>query len=355
MKRQKIMSAVLSLIIASSAIPAMTVLADTADTDAGNDSKQETGLDETDQADDKKDDDKKTDDASDAKTDDSKTEDKTEDKAEDKTEDTEGEDELEAEPTPEPKPAKTPRENIKNFVNRMYLYVLARAPEAQGSEYWTNELYNFRRSGAELAFEFVFSEEYKAANYNNTKFVRTLYRTFFARLPDEEGMAYWKGLLESGTSREEVASGFIYSQEWADVCANYGIRSGGELKAKVEIEPTDATYAFVERMYTTAMQRESDEDGKNYWAKSLANFSVTGEAVGASFFLSKEMEDYKLSDEEFINRLYATFMNREADADGLNYWLGVLKGGDTRSEVVYGFTRSEEFTKKCIEARILPC
>ena len=330
MKRQKIISVMLSLIIAFSAVPAMTVLADTADTDAGNDSKQEASQDNE---------------TSDDETADEESDDKSDD----------GEDETEAEPTPEPKPSKTPRENIKNFVNRMYLYVLARAPEAQGSEYWTNELYNFRRSGAELAFEFVFSDEYKAANYNNTKFVRTLYRTFFARLPDEDGMAYWKGMLESGSSREEVAAGFIYSQEWADVCASYGIRSGGELKAKVEIEPTDATYAFVERMYTTAMQRESDEDGKNYWAKSLANFSVTGEAVGASFFLSKEMEDYKLSDEEFINRLYATFMNREADADGLNYWLGVLKGGDTRSEVVYGFTRSEEFTKKCIEARILPC
>ena len=66
------------------------------------------------------------------------------------------------------------------------------------------------------------------------------------------------------------------------------------------------------------------------------------------------MENYKLSDKEFVGRLYATFMDREADADGEAYWLSVMASGSTRSDVVFGFTRSPEFTEKCIEARILP-
>lgn len=75
---------------------------------------------------------------------------------------------------------------------------------------------------------------------------------------------------------------------------------------------------------------------------------------GAAFFLSDEMTNYKLDDKEYLNRLYKTFMDREADADGMNYWLGVLASGTARSDVVLGFTRSPEFTEKCVEARILP-
>ena len=154
--------------------------------------------------------------------------------------------------------------------------------------------------------------------------------------------------------RVTVANGFIFSQEWADTCAEYGIRSGGEIKPTGVIAPTELTYAFVERMYTTAMGRTYDEEGRQYWASALANFEITGEQVGASFFLSQEMEDYKLSDKDFLNRLYATFMNREADEDGSTYWLGLMASGTPRADVVYGFTRSQEFTDKCVEARILP-
>ena len=75
---------------------------------------------------------------------------------------------------------------------------------------------------------------------------------------------------------------------------------------------------------------------------------------GAAFFLSDEMNSYGLSDKEFLGRLYATFMNREADADGESYWLSQMGAGVTRADIVFGFTRSPEFTEKCIEARIMP-
>ena len=101
------------------------------------------------------------------------------------------------------------------------------------------------------------------------------------------------------------------------------------------------------------MGRASDPTGRDYWAKQLANFNLTGEACGVSFFLSDEFVGFNLPNSEFVTRLYRTFMNREPDADGINYWLEVLKT-KPRSEVVYGFTRSPEFMEKCVEARILP-
>ena len=248
-----------------------------------------------------------------------------------------------------------PQGQINAFVERIYTFVLNREPEAEGVKYWSDELFNFKRSGAEVAQGFIFSDEFINRGLADKAFIRVLYQTFFGRDADTDGMNYWLGQLESGAmDRTQVANGFIFSQEWADTCASYGIRSGGEAKPSTEIKPTDLTYSFVERMYTTAMGREYDAEGREYWAKELANFNITGEQVGASFFLSDEMNSYKLSDQEFLNRLYRTFMNREADADGSAYWLGVMKNGKSRADVVYGFTRSPEFTEKCVEARILP-
>ena len=66
------------------------------------------------------------------------------------------------------------------------------------------------------------------------------------------------------------------------------------------------------------------------------------------------MEGYKLNNEEYIKRLYLTFMDREADKGGLDYWTKFLKEGHSREEAVLGFTRSAEFEQKCIDARCLP-
>ena len=243
---------------------------------------------------------------------------------------------------------------ISDFVDRIYLFVLDRDPEKDGAKFWSDELYNFRRTGAEVAQGFIFSPEFEGRKTSDEDFIKILYRTFFNRLADKYGLKFWLDQLQSGAkSRKDVANDFIFSQEWADTCATYGIRSGGELKPAIAIEPTDLTYSFVERMYTTCMARNYDQSGREYWADQLANFSQTGEACGASFFLSDEFVGFNLSNEEFISRLYRTFMNREADADGMNYWLSVLNT-QPRSNVVYGFTRSKEFVNNCVEARILP-
>ena len=252
-------------------------------------------------------------------------------------------------------PSSEPKKLINDFVDRIYTYVLNREPEAEGAAFWTDELYSFRRTGAEVAQGFIFSDEFINRNTSNEEFVTILYNTFFGREPDADGMKYWISQLESGAmSRVDVANGFIYSLEWANTCATYGIMSGGTTAPSVEIEPTELTYAFVERMYTTALKRASDEAGKEYWAKELSNFRVTGESVGLGFFLSDEVTGYNLDSTEFVNRLYKTFMDRDADVDGAAYWVSVLDGGTTRYDVVLGFTHSEEFINKCIEARIKP-
>ncbi|MBP5492724.1 MAG: DUF4214 domain-containing protein, partial [Clostridiales bacterium] len=51
--------------------------------------------------------------------------------------------------------------------------------------------------------------------------------------------------------------------------------------------------------------------------------------------------------EEYLTRLYTTFMGREPEADGFAYWLGLLNGGTDRNDVMKAFAGCPEFQEIC--------
>lgn len=61
---------------------------------------------------------------------------------------------------------------------------------------------------------------------NISAFITRFYSTCLDRGPDPTGFSGWLSLLKNGSSRELVFSGFINSQEFANLCSTYGIRSG---------------------------------------------------------------------------------------------------------------------------------
>lgn len=63
------------------------------------------------------------------------------------------------------------------------------------------------------------------------------------------------------------------------------------------------------------------------------------------FIFSDEMMKKGLSDREYVKVLYRTFMGREADAAGLNYWVGRLQAGTSRKLVMKQFAGCPEFQK----------
>ena len=50
-----------------------------------------------------------------------------------------------------------------------------------------------------------------------------------------------------------------------------------------------------------------------------------------------------VSDETYVNNLYKNVLGRDADTEGLNYWVGNLSSGvETRYEALLGFAESAE-------------
>ena len=99
---------------------------------------------------------------------------------------------------------------------------------------------------------------------------------------------------------------------------------------------------FIERFYQNIMNRTADEGGMATWLDVIQNESATKVALG--FFKSQEFINKDLSNPEFVDILYQTLFDREADYDGRTDWLNKLNNNlATKDEVMYGFFNAQEF------------
>ena len=113
---------------------------------------------------------------------------------------------------------------VTYFVSRMYRCCLGREADFGGLTNWVSGLSAGKLTGADLAEGFFFSPEMNQKNLDSRDFVTNAYIALLDREPDEGGLAAWTAALDKGKDRTEVVSGFVRSQEFAALCAEYGIR-----------------------------------------------------------------------------------------------------------------------------------
>ena len=223
-----------------------------------------------------------------------------------------------------------------------------RASEPGGKKYWCDEIKNGNKTGGECAHFFLIeAEEFRNRGLSEADFVETLYKTFFGRDSEPAGKAYWVGELKSGAkTRNDVINGFIDSTEWCNICATYGVKSGSPT-AKAEI-PSKNAKDFATRLYTCCLNREPEDGGLKYWSLALTNLEKTGCEAAAFFFTGDEFVGFGLKNDEYVRRLYTTFMGRDPEASEIAYWVGEIdKGTQTKASVMAFFGQSPEFTNIC--------
>jgi len=151
-----------------------------------------------------------------------------------------------------------PYNPVKAFVTRFYELCLDREPDLAGLADWVDGLQTGRLTGADVANGFVFSNEFTNRNTTDNEFLRILYAAFFNRDGDPGGSAYWMAQLRGLTPREEVLDGFIYAQEFTDLCNEYGIKA-------YEEHPFDGTWQG------TAVSTTKDD----YWGDPCGGATIT--------------------------------------------------------------------------------
>ncbi len=112
---------------------------------------------------------------------------------------------------------------LARFVYRLYAKLLERDGEEEGMEYWCKQILDGDETMQSVLEGFVFSPEFEAKQTTDEEYIKILYRTFLCREYEEEGLAYWVGLMQDGLSRKEVLAGFADSPEFRDLKESYGL------------------------------------------------------------------------------------------------------------------------------------
>lgn len=231
----------------------------------------------------------------------------------------------------------------RQFVSRLYQKVLKRNADAEGLAQWSNDLYDHKRTGAQVVQHIFESPEFLSKETTEEEYIELLYQAVFDRSSDPSGLATWQGVLEQGMSRTYVLKGFMESGEFDKMCQNYSITKGSiDLIESRDQNP--GVTAFVSRLYNLALNRRPDVLGLNDWTNRLLTKKQTPKQVASGFVFSNEMKEKKLNDADFVTMLYNTMLNRAPEPAGLQDWVGRLQDKSfTREKVFDGFADSVEF------------
>ena len=126
--------------------------------------------------------------------------------------------------------------------------------------------------------------------------------------------------------------------------ANHSISEVGTVTARVN-RPDGA--AFAEWIYWNALGRHADDAVKTDFNASLNAGGNPADFV-RTVFASGEFQNRGLSNEAFVDLVYATLGRRTADSAGRNTWLTALANGTSRMSMVEEFINSYEFADTCL-------
>jgi len=220
-------------------------------------------------------------------------------------------------------------------VYRLYEATLNRAPDQGGLTGWTNAL-NSGTSLQSVANGFVSSAEFQTdyGALDNAHFINLLYENVLHRESDPTGQTYWLGQMSGGMTQAQVVLGFTQSPE--DI---------NDLAAPVQqgLWVGNPNAAEVARLYDTTLGRLPDAAGLAYWTNQLQTGTSLQTVVNGFVGSSEFQTDYgPLDNTHFVSLLYNNVLHRAPDPAGQSYWLGQMSGGMSRAQVVLGFSDSAE-------------
>ncbi len=226
------------------------------------------------------------------------------------------------------------------FVKLLYQYVLDRTATQSEIDYWVGRLEN-GSTGAEVAYGFIFSQEFQNKNYSDADYVEHLYLSLMGRASDADGKADWVTHLTNGVSRLYVFRQFTDSAEFGNLCNTYEIQRGTVTLNENRDQNYNVT-RFVARNYTEFLGRNYDVDGLNDWSGRINSGYGMGN-VAYGFVFSQECINMNLSNSDYVKMLYRGIFGREYDEAGLNDWVNQMNNGTSRETVFWGFANSQEF------------
>ena len=274
------------------------------------------------------------------------------------------------------------------FLNQAYREELGRGPDEEGLQYWKDQITSGNQTQEEVLANIRRSDEYQENQqdievqeeggnaddvtfagdedfnnlYNDTftaatgggqaesnanssdvglpyidpeseqgkrQAINDIYRDVLERNTDQGGEDYWYKELESGRQTlDDIRSNVEKSDEAANLESNK---------------------AFIEEQYQSGLDRGTQDNvddaadpyggGMGYWLKDLA----TGQSRDDVAANIRRSDEFSTQAEDYLDGLYENILERDPDAEGLDYWKEQLTSGNqTREEVEANINRSDE-------------
>jgi hypothetical protein len=185
-----------------------------------------------------------------------------------------------------------PFSTMTALVNRQFADFVGRQPSTAERTTWVNRLNMETHTRGDLVAFLRSSNENKA----NVDPITRLYRAYFLRIPDRDGLVYWINRKRTGTSLNAISQGFALSNEFK---LKYG---------------TLTNRAFVERIYQNILGRDGEPSGIDYWTGELDAGRRNRGSVMVGF---SESSEYKTAQAKFVNvSVIITLMLRRAPTSG---------------------------------------
>lgn len=131
------------------------------------------------------------------------------------------------------------------------------------------------------------------------------------------------------------------------VASNDGIFGVAGSQAGVDAARGSAQQQDLALLYNAGLDRTIDTSGLTYWSNVLNKggslSDLASGIINAEEFAVRFGNPKAMSDASFVQVLYKNVLDREGEADGLNYWTGSLvSGSNSRADVLVGFSLSAE-------------
>lgn len=205
-----------------------------------------------------------------------------------------------------------PVDPTERYVRRVYRDLFGREPDRSGVAYWTGLLTTGTPRVA-VANSITASDEYRG------RLIQSSYREFLGREAEPGGLAFWLEQMRRGRTIDQMEAGFLSSDEYF---ANAGGRAS----------------TWVQHLYLHVLHRSASPTEVAYWVDQQSLHGRFG--VSEGFLLSSE----RLT--TVINGFYVDLLGRSIDPSGRQAWVEAIQHGARLEQIIGSIVASEEYMAK---------
>ena len=244
-----------------------------------------------------------------------------------------------------------PIDYVQGYVERCYQYILGRSVDPSGLTTWTQKILS-GYGGAEIVKDLIVSDEFVLQEKTDEEVIEILYQAMLGREAETSGKAYWVELLNDGVSYSYIIKGFASSQEFKDICVDFGIDTGAIEITEARDKNANVT-AYIMRSYKKILGRKADVGGLNLWTNKIFS-GYSGAEIVKDLVFSEEFQVKSKTNEEVVEIIFQTMLGRTADSEEKEIWLNHLRNGCSYRYIISCFATSQEFNNICVDYEIIP-